>query len=71
MAKKKISEAYNEQEEELREDGDSEYTDDEEFEPDFMSNEDLPYESEEFETLDMDIGLTEEDAMLLDEADAP
>ena len=71
MAKKKISEAYSEQEEELREDGDSEYTDDEEFEPDFMSNEDLPYESEEFETLDMDIGLTEEDAMLLDEADAP
>ena len=71
MAKKKISEAYNEQEEELREDGDSEYTDEEEFEPDFMSNEDLPYESEEFETLDMDIGLTEEDAMLLDEADAP
>ena len=71
MAKKKISEAYSEQEEELREDGDSEYTDEEEFEPDFMSNEDLPYESEEFETLDMDIGLTEEDAMLLDEADAP
>ncbi|MBO4653897.1 MAG: RNA polymerase sigma factor RpoD [Lachnospiraceae bacterium] len=71
MAKKKITEAYNEQEEELREDGDSEYTDDEEFEPDFMSNEDLPYESDEFESLDMDIGLTEEDAMLLDEADAP
>ena len=71
MAKKKISEAYNEQEEELREDGDPEYTDEEEFEPDFMSNDDLPYGDGEFEALDMDMGLTDEDAMLLDEADAP
>ena len=71
MAKKKISEAYNEQEEELREDGDPEYTDEEEFEPEFMSNDDLPYGDEEFEALDMDMGLTDEDAMLLDEADAP
>jgi RNA polymerase sigma factor, sigma-70 family len=71
MAKKKVSEVYNEQEEELREDGDPEYTEEEEFEPEFMSNDDLSYGDEGFEELDMDLGLSEEDAMLLDEAEAP
>ncbi|MBP5460622.1 MAG: hypothetical protein J6Y20_00645, partial [Lachnospiraceae bacterium] len=70
MAKKKLSDEYNEQEEELREEGDSDYTADD-FEPEFMRNDELSFEDNSFEELDMDLGLTDEDAMLLDEADAP
>ena len=76
MAKKRVSkEELIEQEEELREEGDEEFTEseEEEFEPDFMSNvdDDLSFEGDDFEELDVDLGLTDEDALLLEEADAP
>ena len=71
MSKKKLSEAYNEQEEELREDGDPDYMEEDETEPDFAGAEDLSYNDDDFEEIDLDMGLSDEDAMLLDESETP